>query len=115
MVKSKREQILELCEFDQNKLLEIAWRQKVSSVELENARLLPIITALLDRVEQLEGALDKIDRAYSKRMTNIWLEDKMSPEEYLNKNISEAIDSIATSPLDKILEAKQLTHQKEQE
>lgn len=107
-MKSKREQILELCEISEQdfKNIPINGNSRTASANIVNHKLLPIITALLDRVEQLEGALEWIETVNAKRVADIWNDYKQEPYEYLSTQISEAISSVDTSPLDKLLEGE---------
>lgn len=64
---TRKEQILKIAEFDEGLVIsqsaphtkgnEAAWLYSIRDAYAENSRLKPLITALAERVEMLEGAL----------------------------------------------------------
>lgn len=103
-MKSNREKILELCECSEQdfKNIPINGNSRTASANVVNHKLLPIITALLDRVEQLEGAFGC--HSHSCRL--------VKPKGMGVNGPCRCIDNIkhvltATSPLDEILNNKQ--------
>lgn len=52
---------------------------------------LTIISTQLTRIDELEKQIERIDKAYSIRATDVWLTHNMSPHDYLCKEISEAL------------------------
>lgn len=108
-MKSKREQILKLCEFDIRFACEDSKKPWSGSPEdshfigmkRENKRLTPFIEAMAERIEQLEGALGC--HSHSCRL--------VKPKGMGVNGPCRCIDNIkhvltATSPLDKLLEGE---------
>lgn len=69
----------------------------------ENTRLSPLHKVLCE-------AVDRIESAYSMRQADIWLDKNMSPLEYIESEISQALEAIdrelekfEPTPLDEIL------------
>lgn len=89
-MKSKREQILKIAEFKE-------WagsrNDYVDGRLFENSRLAPLITALAERVEMLEEALE-------------WIKIFDQNNGAVGRFYIEADAALATSPLDKLLEVE---------
>ena len=108
-MKSNREQIMKLCEEEISSRIS---PHMSNGIIYERERLTPIITALLDRVEQLEG---KVDKSYDLIWNQILLfshnqdsmlvinSEKINKLFVLKDELKQALD---TSPLDKLLEGE---------
>ena len=62
---------------------------ELASASAEVAQNLPKVEEA--RIEELEKQIERIDKAYSMRATDVWLTHNTSPHDYLCKEISEAL------------------------
>jgi hypothetical protein len=122
---TRREKLLRLCEFDGEALkahwLNVPSQDDYESAKFENARLLPLITAMAERIETLEAALGQyrfhlcaaLDSSTPKAM---WKGDEIIPRNPTHIQTHEFYEMelrgfditmgtmLTASPLDAILE-----------
>lgn len=111
---TRREKLLRLCEFDENRVYLGAFVKSYQTGHLdgqysENKKLLPILTALIDESERLRSALEKcIARLEFIESKSCGEHEKLSGVGWWESGptLTTARQALAASPLDALLQGE---------